>query len=97
MPPKKEKMKNDVKIDNGASHRDKRDRNNEAVRKSRQKTKKLAEERKLRMEHLRQENEALENRIKILAKELEVLQKAFTNFHQSLKLETMEIQVLTMA
>ena len=89
MPPKKEKMKNDVKIDKGASHRDKRDRNNEAVRKSRQKTKKLAEERKLRLEHLRQENEALENRIKILAKEIEVLKNAI----QSLNLETVEIEV----
>ena len=92
MPPKKKKMKNDAKIDNGY-YQDKRLRNNEAVRKSRQKTKKLAEERKLRMEHLRQENEALENRIKILAKELDDLQNAFMNFHQSLKLETVEIQV----
>ena len=88
MPPKKKKIKNDAKIDNGY-YQDKRLRNNEAVRKSRQKTKKLAEERKLRVEHLRQENEALENRIKILAKELEVLQNAI----QSLNLETVEIEV----
>ena len=88
MPPKKKKMKSDAKIDNGY-YQDKRLRNNEAVRKSRQKTKKLAEEKKLRLEHLRQENEALENRIKILAKELEVLQNAI----QSLNLETVEIEV----
>ncbi|CAG0893016.1 unnamed protein product [Darwinula stevensoni] len=48
----------------------KRQRNNEAVKKSREKTKKRTEEIATKVEELRQENEKLESDIQILSKEL---------------------------
>merc|ERR1712167_526041 len=55
----------------------KRQRNNDAVRKSREKAKHQAEQTALRVKKLRQENEALEERLKLLSKELAFLKDIF--------------------
>jgi len=55
----------------------KRLRNNEAVRKSREKARIKAEQTFQRVQKLRQENEALEERLKLLKKELSFLKDVF--------------------
>ena len=55
----------------------KRLRNNEAVRKSREKARIKAQETTQRVQKLRQENEALEERMKLLKKELSFLKSVF--------------------
>merc|ERR1712061_188355 len=55
----------------------KRQRNNDAVRKSREKAKLQAEQIAQRVKKLRQENESLEERLKLLSKELAFLKDIF--------------------
>ncbi|CAD5117268.1 unnamed protein product [Dimorphilus gyrociliatus] len=55
----------------------KRERNNIAVRKSRMKSRMKQKETNLRVEELKKENEELEERIKLLSKELGVLKDLF--------------------
>jgi predicted nuclease with TOPRIM domain len=57
----------------------KRARNNEAVRKSRVKSKKKIEETQLRVNMLSQENSELKTKVTLLTKELNVLRSLFAN------------------
>ncbi|CAB4001488.1 CCAAT enhancer-binding gamma-like [Paramuricea clavata] len=57
----------------------KRARNNEAVRKSRVKSKKKIEETQLRVNMLSQENSDLKTKVTLLTKELNVLRSLFAN------------------
>jgi len=63
-------------------YRQKRDKNNDAVRKSRDKSRSQASAAMERMQRLKEENEALELQVQILAKELGVLKDLFTMVHQ---------------
>lgn len=62
------------------SYQEKRRRNNEAVRKSREKTKLKQLETQAKVDSLTKENEALQTRVDQLSKELEVLKQLFTVF-----------------
>ena len=62
---------------------EKRERNNEAVRKSRAKAKAKAEQTTNRITKLRAENRLLEERKALLAKELEMLKQMFFRYSQS--------------
>lgn len=55
----------------------KRSRNNEAVRRSREKARQKAQETHERVSQLKMENEMLEERIKLLSKELTFLKDIF--------------------
>lgn len=59
--------------------RQKRDRNNDAVRKSREKSKKRIQETEHRVRELEEENRQLQSKITLLAKELNVLKSLFTS------------------
>jgi len=56
---------------------EKRQKNNDAVKKSREKTRQKAKETMDKVSQLKQENEMLEERIKLLAKELTFLKDIF--------------------
>jgi len=56
---------------------EKRQKNNDAVKKSREKTRQKAKETMEKVTQLKQENEMLEERIKLLAKELTFLKDIF--------------------
>merc|ERR1712061_479175 len=72
------KMKNKRKsVAMDKEYQIKRQRNNDAVRKSREKAKLQAEQTALRVKKLRQENESLEERLKLLSKELAFLKDIF--------------------
>uniref|UniRef100_UPI00398E932F CCAAT/enhancer-binding protein gamma-like n=1 Tax=Pristiophorus japonicus TaxID=55135 RepID=UPI00398E932F len=58
-------------------YRQRRERNNMAVRKSRLKSKQKAQDTQQRVEELKEENERLEAKIKLLSKELSVLKDLF--------------------
>lgn len=58
---------------NSEEYRDKRERNNVAVRKSRNKMKMRAQETERRVHELEEENTALQNQVSLLLKELKVL------------------------
>lgn len=71
---------NRVKLDkNSDEYRKRRERNNQAVKKSRNKTKEKTQQTLERVNQLRKENEALEIKNKILAKELAFLKTLFLN------------------
>lgn len=76
-PSKSSKKKNVDK--NSAEYRTKRDRNNIAVRKSRQKSKHHVIETERRVHELEEENARLQSKINLLAKELNVLKSLFTS------------------
>lgn len=59
--------------------RQKRDRNNVAVRKSREKSKKKIQETESRVKELEEENRQLQSKITLLSKELNVLKSLFTS------------------
>lgn len=63
-------------------YRLKREKNNDAVRKSRDKSRSQASATMERMQRLKEENEALELQVQILAKELGVLKDLFKMVHQ---------------
>jgi len=62
---------------NDADYQSKRARNNEAVKRSREKARQRAKETHDRVSKLKQENERLEERIKLLSKELTFLKDIF--------------------
>lgn len=64
-------------VKNTEEYRKRRERNNQAVKKSRMKTKKKTQEMVDRVTQLRNENEELEENIKILHKELGLLKGLF--------------------
>lgn len=67
-----------VKCDkNSSEYKERRDRNNVAVKKSREKSREKARSTKDRVSNLRQENEELEKKVQILSKELSVLKDLF--------------------
>lgn len=63
--------------DDNDDYRKRRERNNEAVKKSRVKSKMRTQETLQRVHKLKTENEMLEEKIKILTKELEFLKELF--------------------
>jgi CCAAT/enhancer binding protein (C/EBP) gamma len=65
------------KVEENTEYVQKRSRNNEAVRRSREKARQKANETHDRVSKLKQENEALEERIKLLSKELGFLKDIF--------------------
>merc|ERR1712080_785533 len=60
-------------------HGAKRERNNVAVKKSREKAKNRIQETQIRVEQLSKENEELQTKVTLLSKELNVLRALFTN------------------
>ncbi len=75
---------------NNHEYRDKRDRNNVAVRKSRIKSKQRVVETEKRVTELENENSHLQNKIALLTKELNVLKGLFASAgvpHPSIKME----------
>ena len=67
----------DPDLEDQPQYRDKRDRNNIAVRKSRQKAKEKQMEAKKRVNSLRQENKYLEDKVTKLQSELKLCQNMF--------------------
>ncbi|XP_023942620.1 CCAAT/enhancer-binding protein gamma [Bicyclus anynana] len=66
--------------DEDDDYRRKRDRNNEAVKKSRYKSKQRTQETFTRVNKLKAENQALEEKVKSLTKDLEFLKKLFMEY-----------------
>ncbi|CAH2237682.1 jg11359 [Pararge aegeria aegeria] len=66
--------------DEDDDYRRKRDRNNEAVKKSRYKSKQRTQETFSRVTKLKEENQALEEKVKSLTKDLEFLKKLFMEY-----------------
>jgi len=74
---------------------EKRQKNNDAVKKSREKTRQKSKETMEKVTQLKQENEMLEERIKLLAKELNFLKDIFIAHSGSahgIDVEDLEIQ-----
>lgn len=62
-------------------YQEKRERNNVAVKKSREQTREKTKQTLERVAHLRSENEQLEQQVKLLSKELDVLKDLFKVSH----------------
>lgn len=76
MSPRKEKSEPDSG-DDSESYRQKRDKNNMAVKRSRVKSKLKTQETMSRVQELRNENTQLEEKVKTLTKELSFLKELF--------------------
>ncbi|XP_006011182.1 CCAAT/enhancer-binding protein gamma [Latimeria chalumnae] len=76
-PPSKQAKKNTSLDRNSEEYRQRRERNNMAVKKSRLKSKQKAQDTLQRVNQLKEENERLETKIKLLSKELSVLKDLF--------------------
>ncbi|XP_042293512.1 CCAAT/enhancer-binding protein gamma [Sceloporus undulatus] len=76
-PPSKQGKKNCSVDRNSDEYRQRRERNNMAVKKSRLKSKQKAQDTLQRVNQLKEENERLEAKIKLLTKELSVLKDLF--------------------
>ncbi|XP_013927947.1 PREDICTED: CCAAT/enhancer-binding protein gamma [Thamnophis sirtalis] len=76
-PPSKQSKKNSLVDRNSDEYRQRRERNNMAVKKSRLKSKQKAQDTLQRVNQLKEENERLEAKIKLLTKELSVLKDLF--------------------
>ncbi|XP_061449951.1 CCAAT/enhancer-binding protein gamma [Rhineura floridana] len=76
-PPSKQGKKNSIADRNSDEYRQRRERNNMAVKKSRLKSKQKAQDTLQRVNQLKEENERLEAKIKLLTKELSVLKDLF--------------------
>ncbi|MGH0138801.1 UNVERIFIED_CONTAM: hypothetical protein FKN15_019529 [Acipenser sinensis] len=74
MAPSKSKKSADKESD---EYRQRRERNNLAVKKSRMRSKQKAQDTQERVNELKEENERLESKIKLLSKELSVLKDLF--------------------
>ncbi|KAK1163407.1 CCAAT/enhancer-binding protein gamma-like [Acipenser oxyrinchus oxyrinchus] len=74
MAPSKSKKFADKESD---EYRQRRERNNLAVKKSRMRSKQKAQDTQARVNELKEENERLESKIKLLSKELSVLKDLF--------------------
>jgi len=82
---------------NDPHYTEKRAKNNDAVKKSREKTRKKAKETMEKVAQLKQENEVLEERIKLLAKELTFLKDIFmahAGSKHGIQVDDMEIKTL---
>ncbi|NXK96553.1 CEBPG protein, partial [Formicarius rufipectus] len=77
VPPSKQGKKNSFVDRNSDEYRQRRERNNMAVKKSRLKSKQKAQDTLQRVNQLKEENERLEAKIKLLTKELSVLKDLF--------------------
>jgi len=78
MPPRKLSTgKREMVSPSDPHYTEKRAKNNDAVKKSREKTRQKAKETMEKVSQLKQENEMLEERIKLLAKELNFLKDIF--------------------
>lgn len=71
------KMKKSIMDKNSDEYRQRRERNNLAVKKSRMRSKQKAQDTQQRVNELKEENERLEAKIKLLSKELSVLKDLF--------------------
>ncbi|XP_030650178.1 CCAAT/enhancer-binding protein gamma [Chanos chanos] len=71
------KMKKPVADKDSEEYRQRRERNNLAVKKSRMRSKQKAQDTQQRVNELKEENERLEAKIKLLSKELSVLKDLF--------------------
>uniref|UniRef100_A0A8C1BX62 CCAAT/enhancer-binding protein gamma n=1 Tax=Cyprinus carpio carpio TaxID=630221 RepID=A0A8C1BX62_CYPCA len=71
------KMKKSSMDKNSDEYRQRRERNNLAVKKSRMRSKQKAQDTQQRVNELKEENERLEAKIKLLSKELSVLKDLF--------------------
>ncbi|XP_072488135.1 CCAAT/enhancer-binding protein gamma [Notamacropus eugenii] len=76
-PPSKQSKKSSSMDRNSDEYRQRRERNNMAVKKSRLKSKQKAQDTLQRVNQLKEENERLEAKIKLLTKELSVLKDLF--------------------
>ncbi|XP_048372162.1 CCAAT/enhancer-binding protein gamma [Sphaerodactylus townsendi] len=76
-PPSKQGKKNSALDRSSDEYRQRRERNNMAVKKSRLKSKQKAQDTLQRVNQLKEENERLEAKIKLLTKELSVLKDLF--------------------
>ncbi|MEE6508183.1 hypothetical protein FKM82_019619 [Ascaphus truei] len=77
-PPPSKHSKKGQRMDRGSDeYRQRRERNNMAVKKSRLKSKQKAQDTQQRVNQLKEENERLEAKIKLLTKELSVLKDLF--------------------
>ncbi|XP_032468406.1 CCAAT/enhancer-binding protein gamma isoform X1 [Phocoena sinus] len=77
VPPSKQSKKSLPMDRNSDEYRQRRERNNMAVKKSRLKSKQKAQDTLQRVNQLKEENERLEAKIKLLTKELSVLKDLF--------------------
>ncbi|XP_060693898.1 CCAAT/enhancer-binding protein gamma [Hemiscyllium ocellatum] len=77
MAPSKQSKKSASYNKESEEYRQRRERNNMAVRKSRLKSKQKAQDTQQRVNELKEENERLEAKIKLLSKELSVLKDLF--------------------
>ncbi|XP_020380100.1 CCAAT/enhancer-binding protein gamma [Rhincodon typus] len=77
MAPSKQNKKSVSYNKESEEYRQRRERNNMAVRKSRLKSKQKAQDTQQRVNELKEENERLEAKIKLLSKELSVLKDLF--------------------
>ncbi|XP_033930186.1 CCAAT/enhancer-binding protein gamma-like [Melopsittacus undulatus] len=77
VPPSKQGKKNSFVDRNSNEYRQRRERNNMAVKKSRLKSKQKAQDTLQKVNQLKHENERLEAKIKLLTKELSVLKDLF--------------------
>ena len=84
VPPSKQGKKNSFVDRNSDEYRQRRERNNMAVKKSRLKSKQKAQDTLQRVTQLKEENERLEAKIKLLTKELSVLKDLFLEHAHSL-------------
>lgn len=73
------KRKNPTITQDDEEYSKKRERNNVAVKKSREKAKNRIQETQIRVEQLSKENEELQTKVTLLSKELNVLRALFTN------------------
>lgn len=71
------KMKKNMMDKDSDEYRQRRERNNLAVKKSRMRSKQKAQDTQQRVNELKEENERLEAKIKLLSKELSVLKDLF--------------------
>ncbi|XP_056605669.1 CCAAT/enhancer-binding protein gamma [Triplophysa dalaica] len=71
------KMKKNMAEKDSEEYRQRRERNNLAVKKSRMRSKQKAQDTQQRVNELKEENERLEAKIKLLSKELSVLKDLF--------------------
>ncbi|XP_077308691.1 CCAAT/enhancer-binding protein gamma [Lithobates pipiens] len=83
-PPSKNSKKGQRSDRNSDEYRLRRERNNMAVKKSRLKSKQKAQDTLQRVNQLKEENERLEAKIKLLTKELSVLKDLFLEHAHSL-------------
>ncbi|NXG51982.1 CEBPG protein, partial [Psilopogon haemacephalus] len=77
VPPSRQGKKSSFVDRNSDEYRQRRERNNMAVKKSRLKSKQKAQDTLQRVNQLKEENERLEAKIKLLTKELSVLKDLF--------------------